>query len=100
MIRDGAPVIVDPEQAVEMVTDALGAQGFAFQKPRPPRERAVELKGELRRIYDAVTEDCRVDEVAANTNLPAARVASGLAELELEGIVEASNGRWRRAAPR
>lgn len=63
----------------------------------PPRERAVDLAGELRRIYDAVTEECTVDEVSVNAELPPARVASGLAELELEGLVLASNGRWRRS---
>lgn len=97
MIRDGAPVIVDPEQAVEMVTGLVADQGFALGKPASPRERAVDLDGELRRIYDAVTENCTVDEVATNAGMPPARVASGLAELELDGLVMASNGRWRRA---
>jgi predicted Rossmann fold nucleotide-binding protein DprA/Smf involved in DNA uptake len=72
-------------------------QGFAFGKPRPPRERAVELTGDLRRIYNAVNEECTVDEVAANADLSPACVTSGLAELELEGLVAASNGRWRRS---
>lgn len=97
MIRDGAPVIVDPEQAAELVTDLLGDQGFAFGKLVPRHERALDLAGELRCIYDAVTEDCTVDEVAANSNLPPARAASGLAELELEGLGTVSNGRWRRS---
>ena len=97
MILDGAPVIVDPEQAVEIVADLLGDQGFAFGKPVPRRERVLDLDGELRRIYDAVTEECSVDDVAANASLPPARVASGLAEMELDGLVVASNGRWRRA---
>jgi hypothetical protein len=66
MILDGAPVIVDPEQAVEMVTGLLADQGFAFGKPTPPRERAVDLTGESRRIYDAITEGCTVDNIAAN----------------------------------
>jgi predicted Rossmann fold nucleotide-binding protein DprA/Smf involved in DNA uptake len=56
----------------------------------------VDLDGEIRRIYDAVTEDCTVDAIALNSGLESSRVASGLAELELDGLVTASNGRWRR----
>lgn len=98
LLKDGAGLIIDAEQAVEVVTGLVADQGFAFGKPKPPHERAVDLAGDLRRIYDAVTEECTVDDVAVNAGLPAARVASGLAELELGGLVMASNGRWRRAA--
>ena len=97
LLKDGAPLIVDPEQAVEVVTSLVADQGFAFGKPKPARERTVDLAGELGRIYGAVTEECTVDDVAANAGLPPARVASGLAELELEGLVTASTGRWRRS---
>lgn len=75
----------------------MADQGFAFGKPTCPRELALDLSGELRSIYDAVTEECTVDEVATNACLPPARVASGLAELELEGLVLSSSGRWRRS---
>jgi DNA processing protein len=97
LLKDGAGLIIDAEQAVEVVTGLLADQGFAFGKPKPPRERAVDLSSELRHIYDAVTEDCTVDDVAANAGLPPSAVASGLAELELEGLVRASNGRWQRS---
>ncbi len=96
LLKDGAGLIIDAEQAVEVVTGLMTDQGFAFGKPKPPRDGAVSLAGELRRIYDAVTEDCTVDEVAGNAGLSPARVASGLAELELEGLVATSSGRWRR----
>ena len=97
MLRDGATLIVDPEHAVEVVTGLLADQGYAFGKPVSPRERAVDLAGDLRRIYDAVTEECTLDDVASNAGLPPDRVASGLAELELEGFVVGEAGRWRRA---
>lgn len=96
LLKDGAGLIVDAEQAVEVLTGLATDQGFAFAKPVRRRERALDLAGELRLIYDAVTEDCTVDDVAANADLPPARVASGLAELELEGLAVASSGRWRR----
>ena len=96
MILDGAPVIVDPEQAVEIVSGLLGDQGFAFGELVSRHERALNLDSELRCIYDAVTEECTVDEVALNAGLPAARVATGLADLELDGLVSSLDGRWRR----
>jgi DNA processing protein len=97
MIEDGAPVIVDVDQAVQMVAEGVRDQGFAFGRPKPRAERVLELSDDLRRIYDAVTEDCTVDEIATNARLPSRRVASGLAELELEGVVAAQEGRWRRS---
>ena len=97
MLRDGATLVVDAEQAVEVVTGLLADQGFAFGRPRRPRERAVDLSGELRAIYDAVTENCTFDEVVANGALDPSRTASGLAELELDGLVVSVDGRWRRS---
>ena len=97
LLKDGAGLIVDAEQAVEVVMSLLADQDFVFGTPALSRDRAIDLDGELRRIYDAVTEDCSVDEVAANAGIASARVASGLAELELESLVASSNGRWRRS---
>jgi DNA processing protein len=97
LLKDGAGLIIDAEQAVEVVSDLVAGQGFASGKLVPRGERALDLPGELRRIYDAVTEDCTVDDVAANANLAPGRVASGMAELELEGLVVTSAGRWRRS---
>jgi DNA processing protein len=96
LLKDGAGLIIDAEQAVEVVAGLVADQGFAFGKPTPSREPLVNLTGELRCIYEAVTEECTVDDVAANAGLPLARVASGMAELELEGLVVGSNGRWCR----
>lgn len=96
LLRDGAQLIVDPEQAVEVVTDLLSDQDFVFGRPTTPGERAIDLPAELRHIYDAVTEDCTIDEVAANAALPPTRVSAVLAELELDGLLIGEGGRWRR----
>lgn len=97
LLKDGAGLIIDAEQAVEVVTDLLADQDFAFGTLLPRHEKVVDLDGGLRRIYEAVNEECTVDEVASNASLSPARVASGLAELELEGLVTSANGRWRRS---
>lgn len=74
MLRDGATLIVDPEHAVEVVTGLLADQGYAFGKPVSPRERAVDLAGDLRRIYDAVTESAR--SMTSRATLVCRRTAS------------------------
>lgn len=85
LLKDGAQLIIDTDQAVELVTGSMAEQGLALTRPATPRERALNLDGELRRIYEAVTEECTVDEVAANAGLPSARVASGLASSSSKG---------------
>ncbi len=96
LLKDGAGLIIDAEQAVEVVTGMLGDQGYAFARPAD-EERAVDLTGDLRRVYDAIAEDSTPDQIAAHVGLPSARAASLLAELQLEGLVDESAGRWRRS---
>jgi DNA processing protein len=96
MLLDGATLVVDHEQAVDVLTDLVADQGFAFGVPVPRAERALELSPELRAVYDAVTEDVTTDEIAAAAELDPRRVSAALAELELEGVLEVRAGRWRR----
>jgi DNA processing protein len=96
MLRDGAELIVDPEQAVEMLIDLVASQGFAFGEPTRRVARAIELSADLQAVYDAITEDVTADEIVAAGDVDPVRVASALAELELEGVIEIRAGRWRR----
>jgi DNA processing protein len=97
MLADGADLVVDPDQAVEMVCEVLGSQEYAFGRPRrAEEENGSSLTGDLRRVFDAVTEESTVDEIARNSGLDAARVASTLSELELDGYVILEKGRWNR----
>ncbi len=100
MLRDGATLIVDADHAVEVVTDLLGAQAFAFGKPQPRPDPVESLAGEQRTIYDSVLDESSTEEVTRVSTLDAARVASVLAELELDGLLEYTDGRWRRATRR
>ena len=96
MLRDGAQLVVDAEQAVEVLIGLVADQGFAFGTPVPRAQRVLELSPELQAVYDAVTEDVTPDEIAATGDLDPTRVARALAELELEGVLEVCGGRWRR----
>jgi predicted Rossmann fold nucleotide-binding protein DprA/Smf involved in DNA uptake len=96
MLLDGATLIVDPEQAVEVLTGLVADQGFAFGTPVRQSERVLDLSPDLRAVYDAVLEEVTADEIAATAELDPMRVSSALAELELEGVLEVRAGRWRR----
>jgi DNA processing protein len=96
LLRDGATLIVDPEQAVECLIDLVADQGFAFGTPARQVARLMELSPELQKVYDAVTEDVTTDEIVTAGDLDPLRVSAALAELELEGVLEVRAGRWRR----
>jgi DNA processing protein len=89
LLKDGARLIVDAEQAVQDVIDVAHAQGFSA---RPP---AVAPEGELARVY-AAADESTTDDIATRTGLEIARVAAALTELELDGLLECDRGRWRR----
>jgi DNA processing protein len=98
MLRDGARLIVDEEQAVEDLVAHARTQGFSVVgSTRLAAANEVKLNGLSRVVYDAVAEDSTVEGVAAIASLPPARVAAVLAELELDGFVRVDAGRWRRS---
>ncbi len=92
MLRDGARIIVDPEQALADVLEIARAHGFD-----PSRAVGVpELSSELRTVYAAIAPPATADDISAATKLNANRVASALASLELDGLAECVRGLWRR----
>ena len=97
MLADGAELIVDADQAVDVVCSTLGLQDYAFGRPRRAEvEPGSSLTGDARRVFDAVLEPSTTDDVDRNCGLGAARVAAILAELELDGYVVMDRGRWSR----
>ena len=100
MLKDGAHLIVDAEQAVEDLISAAKQQGVAVDgdvRLAACDVEGVRLDGFRRAVYDAVADDTSAEDVAAATALPASRIASVLAELELDGYVRSEADRWRRA---
>ena len=99
MLKDGAALIVDAEQAVDDLVALARDQGFETSGRRIARvvDETV-VPGEAGTVYRAVTDDVSVEDVAAATALPTARVAVLLSELELDGLVTSAAGRWRRIA--
>jgi DNA processing protein len=92
LLKDGARIIVDPDQALEDVLDIARAHGFD-----PTTTAEVALDGELSEVYRATVQPASADDIVVATRLDIRRVSSALAELELDGLVECDRGSWRRA---
>ena len=91
-------MIMDADEAVDELVELAIAQGYAVEgEVRPQRnERPLELIGDQRRVFDAVTEDTTPDQIADITELDMARVSGALSELELTGMLVCQYGRWNR----
>lgn len=93
LLKDGARLIVDPDQAVADVLDLAQMQGHCA----PVRATdELDLKGDLRLVYEATTEGTTIDHITTTSGLDVKRVSSLLSELELDGYVECEGSRWRR----
>jgi DNA processing protein len=98
MLKDGARLIVDVEQAVEDLVSLARSQEYANVSPGGPidADGSPILHGELGRVYEVVTEGTTVEHVATATGLDAGTAAAALVELELDGHVRCESGRWTR----
>ncbi|HYZ91432.1 MAG TPA: DNA-processing protein DprA [Actinomycetota bacterium] len=92
LLKDGARIIVDPEQALADVLDIARAHGFEGVGSASP----TSLDGELALVYAATAQPASSDDISATTHLETKRVTTALAELELDGLVECVRGSWRR----
>jgi len=96
MLLDGAQLIVDEEQAVEMLADAAGVSYPDFV-PTTWLDPTEVLEGEQLQVYEAITEGTTPDQIASLLDIPSRKVSAVLAELELLGHVESSGSGWHRA---
>ncbi len=98
LIKDGARMIVDVDQAVADLRDLAVAQELMVSREvrTGQTDRLIDLAGEERAVYESVTEGTTVEDVASLTRLGTARASAVLTALELAGYVECEFGRWRR----
>lgn len=102
MLRDGARIVIDPEDTLAELTEHAATQGYLLRgiAARRREDPGAGLEGDDARVYAAVLDGSTADEVAAHTGLGAPRVAVVLAGLELEGLItDEGTGRWRRCGP-
>lgn len=98
LIRSGAELVTRAGDIVEII----GRAGeFADEQPHPSQPLDALTDTELK-VYEALPgRGARTpDEIAAAAGLPPTRVLGPLAMLEIAGLVESREGRWRLARTR
>lgn len=98
LIKDGAHLVIDADHLVDDLIELAVRQGYAVPGEVRPRknERPLELEGDQRVVYDAVTEGTTAEDIADVTELEMSRISVALSELELTGSLVCEFGRWRR----
>ncbi|HEU0190080.1 MAG TPA: DNA-processing protein DprA [Mycobacterium sp.] len=97
LLRAGAEVITRADEVVELV----GRVGeLADEQPRPSTPLDG-LAGAERRVYEAMPGRgvATVDQIAVSCGLPPGQVLGPLAMLEVAGLAERCEGRWRISRP-
>lgn len=96
LIRNGAQLITRPDEVVELA----GSAGELAVEPEHPGSPLDALSEAERRVYEALpSRGVRtVDEIAVASGLPSERLLAPLAMLEIAGLVQRCDGRWRLGA--
>lgn len=98
LLQAGAELVTRAQEVVELI----GRPGeFADERPRPALALDA-LSDDERAVYEALPgRGARTpDEIAVASGLPAAGVLGPLAMLEIAGLVQQQEGRWRLARDR
>lgn len=98
LLQAGAELVTRAQEVVELA----GSPGeFADEQPRPAAP-LDELTANERIVYDALpARGARTpDEISVSSGIPAAGVLGPLAMLEIAGLVQRQDGKWRLARNR
>ena len=95
LLQAGAEVVTRPEDLREII----GRAGEFADEPLHPTDPLDGLTDSERLVYEALpARGARTaDEIAVTSGLPAAGVFGPLAMLEIAGLIERQEGRWRLA---
>jgi len=95
LLREGAELVTCADEVREIV----GRAGEFADHPAGPRTALDELTEIERQIYDAVPARgaSTPDQIAVASGVAAAQVLGPLAMLEIAGLVQRQEGRWRLA---
>ncbi|MGH3532699.1 MAG: DNA-processing protein DprA, partial [Mycobacterium sp.] len=93
LLRAGAEVVTRAEDIVELV----GRIGELAPEPSRPTTALDGLSDAERQVYEALPGRgvATVDEIAVAAALEPARILAPLAMLEIAGLAERNDGRWR-----
>ena len=95
LVRSGAELVTRADEIVEIV----GRAGELAEEPARPIDVLDALSDDELQVYEALPgRGVRTaDEIAVAAGLPAAGVLGPLAMLEIAGLVQRDEGRWRLA---
>lgn len=95
LLRRGAELVTRPQEIVEIV----GRMGELAEDPEHPVSPLDGLSDVERTVFEALPGrgGASVDEIAVAAAVPAQQVLGPLAMLEIVGLVEQRDGRWRIA---
>ena len=95
LVRSGAELVTRADEVVEIV----GRAGEFAEEPERPIDVLDALSEDELQVYEALPgRGVRTaDEIAVAAGLPAAGVLGPLAMLEIAGLVQRDEGRWRLA---
>ena len=95
LVRSGAELVTRADEIVEIV----GRAGEFAEEPARPIDILDALSDDELQVYEALPgRGVRTaDEIAVAAGLPAASVLGPLAMLEIAGLVQRDEGRWRLA---
>jgi DNA processing protein len=96
--QEGSVLVTRAQEIVEV----MGRMGELADEPDKPTTALDGLSGPQQRVYEALPRRGArtADEVAVAAGLPAVAVLGQLALLEVDGLVEREDGRWRLARSR
>lgn len=93
LLRAGAELVTRADEVVELV----GRLGELADQPPHPSDPLDGLSGAERRVYEALPGRgvATVDQIAVASGVPPEQVLGPLAMLEVSGLVDRADGRWR-----
>lgn len=98
LLRSGAELVTRPDEVLELI----GRPGELAEEPVRPTDILDGLSDSERLVYEALPARAAKtpDEIAVAAGVPAEQVLGRLAMLELSGLVQRQDGRWRIARKR
>ena len=95
LLRSGAELVTRAEEVLELI----GRPGEFAAEPDRPAALLDDLDEEERLVYEALpARGARTpDEIAVAAGIPAAQVLGPLAMLEIAGLLQRQDGKWRLA---
>lgn len=93
LLRQGAELVTRAEEVIEIV----GRCGELADEPEHPVSQLDGLSTDERLVYEALPRRGlrSVEQISVGAGLPGERVLGPLALLEVAGLVEKRDGRWR-----